>query len=656
MIVFLFVGGCGKKGGRPLEKGVVEGGGGASALFRAIEQDDLAGVKAGADHVNSLHQGQTALHKAVERGAPHIVEELLKMNAPVDKEDGAGQTPLGLAHNLLQADPTNSDRKAISLLLSQSPRATFSPSGLHQAVEQGSLFEVKLQLKTHPSDLNALDSEGQTPLHYAARKGNKAIVAILIKEGAKLDIQDNLGQTALHRAVFFDNQSTLQQLIHAGADKTLRDKQGQTAFDLADSLGYQGLAALLKVVTTADLIASIKEGATERAQSFLGQLSLTALNTADSQGRTALYWAVAKENELIVNALIQAGVNVNTKDNTDQTALHQAVVSENVGILHSLLDAGADVNATNRLGQTALHKAAAAGNLSLVSSLLTAGADKTRQDQQGQTAASLAKASGHDALAKFLEGGDSGKVVTTADLIASIKEGDTPRAKILLAQLSRDALDDDDKHGKRPLHWACEKGLKEIVGLLLNAGVSLDRQDEVGKVALHYAVEGGYSSIVDLLLRHDARVDKSDDYGKEALHYASERGDVAIIQALLKKSADVNKEDETNKTPLHYASSQDNPSAVVVLLDRGASVNARDNLGDTPLHYAALLGNESTVKALVGRGADFTSVNKKGETPLDVAGDESVRTLLLNSQDRDGNTLLLKSIQTGSFERAQALI
>jgi len=50
-------------------------------------------------------------------------------------------------------------------------------------------------------DVNVMDAQNQTPLHFAAITGNTNCVAILFKNGAKLDLKDSNGQTPLDIAV-----------------------------------------------------------------------------------------------------------------------------------------------------------------------------------------------------------------------------------------------------------------------------------------------------------------------------------------------------------------------------------------------------------------------------------------------------------------------
>ena len=84
------------------------------------------------------------------------------------------------------------------------------------------------------------------------------------------------------------------------------------------------------------------------------------VNDKDSDGRTALMWAVWKNNNSIVKLLLdQPAVKVNEKDDDGWTALHFAAWSNNPeGARMLLLHPGFNsADSTNNDGETALMKA-----------------------------------------------------------------------------------------------------------------------------------------------------------------------------------------------------------------------------------------------------------------------------------------------------------
>jgi ankyrin repeat protein len=67
---------------------------------------------------------------------------------------------------------------------------------LHYACCSAKFGSVKFLLESQAGcDPNAIDAYGWTPLHWAARSGNRDIVTILLKHEASLDIEDSVRLT-----------------------------------------------------------------------------------------------------------------------------------------------------------------------------------------------------------------------------------------------------------------------------------------------------------------------------------------------------------------------------------------------------------------------------------------------------------------------------
>ncbi|HSY52010.1 MAG TPA: ankyrin repeat domain-containing protein [Thermoanaerobaculia bacterium] len=61
---------------------------------------------------------------------------------------------------------------------------------LFDAVRSGNVEQVREILERNPESATARDSEGATPLHYAAEIGHDAIVALLLDAGAEINARD----------------------------------------------------------------------------------------------------------------------------------------------------------------------------------------------------------------------------------------------------------------------------------------------------------------------------------------------------------------------------------------------------------------------------------------------------------------------------------
>jgi len=88
-----------------------------------------------------------------------------------------------------------------------------------------------LLLLSHGADVNAVDKDGRTPLHYAAEGGCAEAVKKLLELGADVYAIDSRGQTALHYAVKSLNKDVVELVLHAGVNA--KDAHGETPLHLA---------------------------------------------------------------------------------------------------------------------------------------------------------------------------------------------------------------------------------------------------------------------------------------------------------------------------------------------------------------------------------------------------------------------------------------
>lgn len=68
------------------------------------------------------------------------------------------------------------------------------------------------------TNINDIDSFGDTALHIASNDGFIDIVEILLSKGANPNIADKMGNTPLHLAALFGNLQIVTLLLNHGAD------------------------------------------------------------------------------------------------------------------------------------------------------------------------------------------------------------------------------------------------------------------------------------------------------------------------------------------------------------------------------------------------------------------------------------------------------
>lgn len=421
-------------------------------------------------------------------------------------------------------------------------------------------------------DVNAVQPDGATALHWAAYGDDPETARLLLDAGAAAAAANDLGVTPLYLACENGNAALVRALLAAGADARAVLPSGETTLMTAARIGSADAVAAL-----------VAHGADPNARESL-------------EAQTALMWAVAERHADVVAVLIEAGADVHARSRVRPVVTARSARTRGAGAV-SIVDEG---------GFTPLLFAARTGDAGAARRLLAAGADPEDTAPNGASALIVAAHSGHGPLAGLLlaAGADPNAFgAGYAPLHAAILRGDAELVDALLAhgadpdarlasgtryarQGKLFALD-NDWVGATPFFLAAKFGRGDIMRRLSESGAN----PSVG-------LDGGVTPLMvaaGLLTRGFGRAGK-DRLGREM--------DSAEMEAALRQDADRRRV---------MGSGID---AVRVAVELGAVVNAAGASGDTALHAAAFHGFDSVVEYLVGRGADVHARNARGETPL----------------------------------------
>ena len=102
---------------------------------------------------------------------------------------------------------------------------------------------------------------------------------------------------------------------------------------------------------------------------------------------------------------------------------------------------------------------------------------------------------------------------------------------------------------------ACQNGQKSVViTFLKKGGINLDKRDSEGFASLHYACKRGTRDIVKLLVEHEADVTLASNQSITPLHQACYNNQSEVVKLMLKDSnTDVNAQSDSGETPLYIA-------------------------------------------------------------------------------------------------------
>lgn len=99
-------------------------------------------------------------------------------------------------------------------------------------VKEGNSNKVSELLTASPCLVKESDEDGLTLLHWAADRGDVAMIEMLATKHADLDAVDHSGQTALHYACSCGHDECVKVLEGLGASTVIRDNDGNLAKDV----------------------------------------------------------------------------------------------------------------------------------------------------------------------------------------------------------------------------------------------------------------------------------------------------------------------------------------------------------------------------------------------------------------------------------------
>lgn len=338
----------------------------------------------------------------------------------------------------------------------------------------------------HQAILDIPDSEGWTPLMFAAYKGFFDVAYLLVEGKCDPLARNNHGLTAHELALIKNLDPNMTQLIGSYSMFYAMEKNDIEHLMYHVRLTKGPNAKNTNGWTPAIFLASI--GAHEQLDELIHYGA--DLNFAENDGWTALLFAVQNDHPKVVHVLLRNNVNVNAPEKEGWTALMFAAFNNNQGIVNMLLEAGANPLIKNHQGLSAYDIAVDQGHLQL-STLLA-----------DISALYAMEARDLDALMHYVKLGVNSnlanKVGWTPLMVAAL-EGSVSATEELLA---RDAdVNMFEREGWTALLFAIQHQNPQVVELLLKAGARVDHHAKNGASAYALALQAKNPFTINLLVQ-----------------------------------------------------------------------------------------------------------------------------------------------------------
>ena len=299
-------------------------------------------------------------------------------------------------------------------------------------------------------------------------------------------------------------------------------------------------------------------------------------------GETALYTAVSKGDEKLVELLLKRGADVRAKPPGSEPALYKATSKGFTEIVSMLLESEhIDVDATPPGGSPSLYRAYEKGYSRMMELLLKKGSNPNLKPPGGATAMYKAAAKGDISTVRMM-----------------LEYGADPDAT--------------PPGGITALYNAASKGQEEIARELLNYGADVGKKASGSNSALWVAADHSNKALTRLLLERGAEVDATPWGGNTALWRAAKRDDIPIASVLLEHGANPDEKIMGNETALMIAASKGNIHMARLLIDYGADPHKKVG-SETSLSRAVRKGHHDMAEMMMKLSVS-SQTSKSGST------------------------------------------
>ncbi|KAL2073364.1 hypothetical protein VTL71DRAFT_10688 [Oculimacula yallundae] len=515
------------------------------------------------------------------------------------------------------------------------------------------LVNTAAKLLSDDSEISLPDSDGWTPLHWAASNGHPAMVKLLVMKNAQLEIEDTQGWTPLIWATLKHHYDIVKFLLDCTANILHKDRNDWTALHYLKfyelDMGH-GTSMAWPLLSLLPNLASLER----YPKLYLGDEYTVSMKELSVTQAKSLVNETGDQRKVSVQAQTPLEIAALNGDHAAFELLVKVVSEDSVTSGSYTCDPDRNFRGVRNLfwrrnpDTSKLWKA-----LNKSEKFYMSGTPYTPEMPRRESFA-----------IKLLD--------------QAIKDEKLEIVRLLVEDgVSLESNYYYDSEGRTPLHTAAYCKNPHIAEFLVEHGAdtcagnsSYDRHGKafIGPTPLHIAAESGYASTVEVLARDRRAVNSRDDYGSTPLHrvwgYARRRlvsdnvANIEVAKVLIDNGADIHAIDPQGNTSFHTAASCDSRSALAFLLSQGAVPGTQNLGGETALHLLARRYYESDRYDRVSRPIHLEDTQQEICDFLLANTDDSIIDLKTASTSRSGTevTALDIAVKRSNLYIATALL
>lgn len=349
---------------------------GMTPMHHAVISGSIDGVhllvKTKADVHKTDENGLTALHYAAYQGHWEIVKILLAAGSRPNKKTNSKVTPL---HFAAKHDRYLVVEELLKYYVDVNAITMQCNTPLHYAACNGNEKMVDILLK-NGADSNIPNKDNDLPIHLACLRGATNVVKLLYLNGSNIICRNKNNMLPLHNAILSSNEELITYLLNKNKSNIDSDlynvalRSGninvlKVIIDRTDKNMFRNEMFWYKIIDLSGSLEIIKlvfnrvQPPTSAVSSLVGyalqfgycdisryllEYTKTWDDPLDTEGNTALYYAIDKNDVELVRLLIEKGSNVANINDAGITLLQFASKNGNGDIVNLLLENGAKYN------------------------------------------------------------------------------------------------------------------------------------------------------------------------------------------------------------------------------------------------------------------------------------------------------------------------